>query len=123
MKLCKDFTWCDTTSRRNPCPKKAKFGDYCGTHSPEEKARRKKARPPTQFQRRMRELNEIDREKRATNKALKELLGLVEELRFLSIDQQEIGFARVSDYLGRVDTAVDSTRELLGMEKRAPDDR
>lgn len=36
--------------RSSQCTNRKKFGDYCGTHSPEKKAERRKARGPTQFE-------------------------------------------------------------------------
>lgn len=34
----------------SPCGNKAKYGDYCGIHSPEQQAKRAKKRGPTQFE-------------------------------------------------------------------------
>ena len=49
-----DVKMCIETIRRNwrslPCGKPAKYGDYCGIHSPEKKAERAKARGPTQWE-------------------------------------------------------------------------
>jgi hypothetical protein len=36
--------------RSHPCRNNAKYGDYCGTHSPEKKAKRAKKRGPTECQ-------------------------------------------------------------------------
>lgn len=36
---------------RSRCPNKAKYGDYCGTHSPERRAERAKKRGPTLYER------------------------------------------------------------------------
>ncbi len=120
---CKDTVWNGTYSRSSPCPNNAKFGDYCGVHSPEEKARRRQERGPTLFERQLASSKRRERERNAKDRALKKLLGLVEEMRFLNLDQLESGFKKVADYRARVDAAVDSTRELLGMEKREPDAR
>ncbi len=35
----------------HPCGRPAKYGDYCGVHSPERRAERAKQRGPTQFER------------------------------------------------------------------------
>lgn len=35
------------------CGNRAKFGEFCGLHSPEEQAKRRKARPPTQHEQRV----------------------------------------------------------------------
>ena len=49
-----DVKMCIETIRRNwrslPCGKPAKYGDYCGIHSPEKKAERAKARGPTRWE-------------------------------------------------------------------------
>ena len=48
VKMCIETIW--RNWRSLPCGKPAKYGDYCGIHSPEKKAERAKARGPTQWE-------------------------------------------------------------------------
>ena len=50
MSLCIEYV-ADSWGRDFRCDNRAKYGDYCGIHSPEQKAKRAAKRGPTQFER------------------------------------------------------------------------
>ncbi len=49
-KQCAKMTWESWLMRAVQCPYRAKYGDYCGVHSPEKKKERAAARGPTQYE-------------------------------------------------------------------------
>jgi hypothetical protein len=52
-KPCKDTVWQNVGALgiTFPCPHPAKYGEYCGIHSPEKKAERAARRGPTRYER------------------------------------------------------------------------
>ena len=50
-KRCGGSFYNAAVSRRHQCQNIAKYGDYCGVHSPERQAERAQKRGPTQFER------------------------------------------------------------------------
>lgn len=46
-KQCKEMVW--DRFHEHPCLNRAKYGDYCGTHCPERKKAREKARGPSKW--------------------------------------------------------------------------
>lgn len=50
-KTCADSVWDAGGWHRYPCPNRARYGDYCGLHSPEKKAARRVKRGPTKYER------------------------------------------------------------------------
>jgi hypothetical protein len=76
-KKCIETIWVrdSWSGRREPCGRKAKYGDYCGIHSPEKKAERAKKRGHTRWERDM-ALREASNERiriAARNAALDEI--------------------------------------------------
>lgn len=49
-KRCAKMKWEAWLGRLVQCPYRAKYGDYCGVHSPEKKKERAAARGPTQWE-------------------------------------------------------------------------
>ena len=105
-KTCVEEIWNGALWSRFRCTNNAKYGDYCGIHSPEKQEERRKKRGPTQW--------ELDM---AAKKAERERITrlesshaeLLEALKFLMVGDLAVGH-----------TAYDKARQAL---KRAEEEK
>lgn len=74
---CNSTTWDGWRSR--PCENRANYGAYCGVHSPVQKAKRAKARGPTQFERDCTTAKEDRKHVKAMETALAEIASVVRD--------------------------------------------
>jgi hypothetical protein len=104
--LCKDTVSDHTGWRSYPCGRKAKYGDYCGIHSPEQKMKRAKARGPTQFERdwaaRKAEMERVKGLERAIRDALFIIEARITEIEEYGLDAATF-MLRVRDRLRAAD--------------------